>query len=83
MNDKVWSVMPDNTTTIHLRRRGEMIKVFLAIVLSGVAATELSKRLLKTDDRMYPHAEIITLALRFIMIFPLFGIFLAVCLGSW
>ena len=60
-----------------------MIKVFLAIVLSGVAASELSARLLKTDDRMYPHVEIITLALRFIMIIPLFVIFLAIFLGSW
>jgi hypothetical protein len=73
----------DNYRAIHHIRGREMIKVFLAIVLSGVAATEISGRLLKTNDRMYPHIEMITLALRFIIIFPLFAIFLALILGSW
>ena len=60
-----------------------MIKVFLAIVFSGMAATEISGRLLKTNDSMYPQIEMITLALRLIIIFPLFAIFLALCLGAW
>ena len=80
---KPWLELSDNIGTIHLIRGCEMIKVFLAIVLSGVAATDLSARLLKTDDRMHPHVEIITLALRVLIIFPLFLIFFAICFGSW
>ncbi|MCB1722247.1 MAG: hypothetical protein H6953_14450 [Chromatiaceae bacterium] len=60
-----------------------MLQVFLSIVVSGVAATEVSSRLLKTDPKMFPHVELITLLLRGVLIIPLFAIFLTLCTKVW